>query len=242
MTSGVAPSTRALRRGLIVSCQAADDSPLHAPATMALFAQAAAVGGAVAIRANGPADVRAIRRVLDLPIIGLWKRPIRGYAVYITPRASDAGAVARAGADLVAIDATLRARPGGRTAGELIRWIDAEVGAPVVADVDSVEAGRAADLAGASFVATTLSGYTGGRTERVPTGPDLELVRALADACACPVIAEGRYRTADEVAAAFAAGAYAVCVGAAITDPIELTRRLAAAAKPAAKRARPKKR
>ena len=152
--------------------------------------------------------------------------------MYITPRAADAAAVARAGADLVAVDATLRTRPGGRSAAELIRWIDAEVGAAVLADVDSVEAGRAADLAGASFVATTLSGYTGGAKAPIPTGPDIDLVRALTEACSCPVIAEGRYRTPEDVAAAFAAGAYAVCVGTAITDPIDLTRRLAARAVP----------
>ena len=46
----------------------------------------------------------------------------------------------------------------------------------------------------------------------------------------CPVIAEGRYSTPDDVAAAFDAGAFAVVVGTAITDPTALTRRLAAGA------------
>ncbi|MEV4176804.1 hypothetical protein [Nonomuraea sp. NPDC049709] len=44
------------------------------------------------------------------------------------------------------------------------------------------------------------------------------------------VIAEGRYRTEDHVRQAFAAGAWAVVVGGAITDPVSITRRLAAAA------------
>ena len=53
----------------------------------------------------------------------------------------------------------------------------------------------------------------------MPDGPDVELVAALAAALDCPVIAEGRYATPDHVRAAFAAGAWAVCAGAAITDP-----------------------
>jgi N-acylglucosamine-6-phosphate 2-epimerase len=43
------------------------------------------------------------------------------------------------------------------------------------------------------------------------------------------VIAEGRYATPADVGAAFAAGAAAVVVGTAITDPVSLTRRFAAA-------------
>jgi N-acylglucosamine-6-phosphate 2-epimerase len=44
------------------------------------------------------------------------------------------------------------------------------------------------------------------------------------------VLAEGRYATADDVRRAFDAGAHAVVVGTAITDPVALTRRFAAAA------------
>jgi N-acylglucosamine-6-phosphate 2-epimerase len=60
--------------------------------------------------------------------------------------------------------------------------------------------------------------------------PDLELVERLADELDCPVLAEGRYSIPDDVAAAFDAGAFAVVVGTAITDPTALTRRLAEAA------------
>ncbi|MBX5442694.1 MAG: N-acetylmannosamine-6-phosphate 2-epimerase, partial [Solirubrobacteraceae bacterium] len=45
-----------------------------------------------------------------------------------------------------------------------------------------------------------------------------------------PVVAEGRYARPADVAAAFAAGAWAVVVGTAITDALALTRRFAAAA------------
>jgi N-acylglucosamine-6-phosphate 2-epimerase len=42
------------------------------------------------------------------------------------------------------------------------------------------------------------------------------------------VLAEGRYATPDDVQAAVDAGAFAVVVGTAITDPVALTRRFAA--------------
>jgi len=80
--------------------------------------------------------------------------------------------------------------------------------------------------AGADLVATTLSGYTNGST---PTAPDVELVRWLAAELDRPVVAEGRIRTPQDVRAVCDAGAYAVVVGHAITDPMDITSRLVSA-------------
>jgi N-acylglucosamine-6-phosphate 2-epimerase len=63
----------------------------------------------------------------------------------------------------------------------------------------------------------------------VPPGPDLDLVAKLVAELDCPVIAEGRYSTPDLFAAALAAGAHAVVVGGAITDPGQITGRFLAA-------------
>ena len=223
------PDGETVRRGIIVSCQAPPGSPLDDPAIMAAMAQAAELGGARGIRANGPANIAAIRRAVRLPIIGLLKRDDPGSPVYITPTFEAAEAVAIAGADLVAVDATLRERSDGRAAADLIRQIVGRLGLPVVADVDTLAAGLAAAEAGAALIATTLSGYT---AEPVPDEPDIELVRLLASEIGRPVLAEGRYHTPGHVAAAFAAGAYAVVVGAAVTDPVALTQRFVAACPP----------
>jgi N-acylglucosamine-6-phosphate 2-epimerase len=216
-----------MRGGLVVSVQAPPGSPLAAPEHMAAMARAAAAGGARAIRAEGAADVRAIKAAAGLPVIGLRKRELAGTPVYITPELRDAGEIATAGADVIALDATLRPRTGGLGAADFIARLRTEVAIPLLADVDGFEAGVAARAAGANAVATTLSGYTG---EALPEGPDLELVRRLAAELDCPVIAEGRYASPQLVAAAFEAGAHAVVVGTAITDPLTLTRRFAAAA------------
>lgn len=204
---------------LLVSCQARPDNPLHGPTPMSLMAAAAAAGGALGIRADGPADVAAIRSTVDLPIIGINKVGDPG-GVYITPTFEAATAVVEAGASMVAIDGTARPRPDGGTLAELISRIRTELGVPVMADVDNVVAGLAARQAGADVVATTLSGYTGGP---VPDGPDVDLVAALVDRLDCPVLAEGRYRTPEHVRAAISAGAYAVIVGTAVTNPMAIT-------------------
>jgi N-acylglucosamine-6-phosphate 2-epimerase len=192
---------------------------------MALMARAAEAGGAVAIRANGPRDVAAIRAATGLPIVGINKIGDSG-GVFITPTVEAAEEVVGAGADLVALDGTRRSRPDGRTLAEHIRAVHDELGVPVIADVDSVRSGLAAREAGADYVATTLSGYVGGS---VPEGPDLELVAALTAKLDCPVIAEGRLRTPEHVRAACDAGAHAIVVGYAITNPTDITRRLVTA-------------
>jgi N-acylglucosamine-6-phosphate 2-epimerase len=220
-------SLAGIRNGLVVSCQAPPGSPLRAPEHMVAMARAAALGGAVGIRAEGAADIAAIKRAVDLPLIGLRKIAVKGSDVYITPTLESAREVVDAGADALALDATLRARPDGVSASDFIRRVRDELAIPILADVDTLDAGVNAAQAGADAVATSLAGYTGG--SEPPTEPDVDLVAALVAELDCPVVAEGRYATREHVAAAFAAGAFAVVVGAAITDPVVLTRRLAAA-------------
>jgi N-acylglucosamine-6-phosphate 2-epimerase len=193
---------------------------------MVAFARAAAAGGACGIRAEGVEDIAAVKLAVELPLIGLRKRRVHDSEVYITPELEDARAVAGAGADIVAVDATLRPRPGALDSEGLLGELARELDAPVLADIDCVDAAVAARAAGAAAVATTLSGYTG---DDVPEGPDLELVAQLAAELDCPVLAEGRYASADLVREAFEAGAWAVVVGGAITDPLSLTRRFSAA-------------
>jgi len=221
-----------LRGGLIVSCSPAEGTPLAEPEHLAAIAAAAERGGAVAIRAESAAAVAAIRPVVSVPIIGLRRRRLAGSAVTITPEVHDAIAVCEAGADLVAYDATARPRPGGEDAADFLRRLRAALGdgIGIVADVDDVGAGQAAAEEGADLVATTLAGYTASGPAPVLTEPDIELLAGLAARAGAPAIAQGRYSTPQQVADAFAAGAYAVAVGTAITDPMELTRRFAAAA------------
>lgn len=218
-----------LRGGLIVSCQAPPGGPLDSPAILAAFARCAEMEGAVGIRANSGPNIAAIRAAVRLPIIGIRKRETPGYAVYITPEWSDAREVYEAGAQIIALDATARPRPGPEDFAALTQRIHAELGAAVMADVSTLEEGIAAVQAGADLVATTLSGYTGETQHRKSTGPDLELVRQLARAVHVPVICEGRVQTPEQARAALDAGAWAVVVGTAITRPDWITAQYVAA-------------
>lgn len=222
---------RQLAGGLIVSCQAGRGHALRDSATIARMASAAADGGARAIRCGGVGgldDVAAVREAVALPVIGLTKQDRDG--VFITPTLDDAVAVARRGAEIVALDGTSRPRPDGLDLAAVIKAVHDE-GALVMADVATLPDGELAAAAGADLVASTLSGYTEDTAGRVGPGPDLELVaglrRALPDQ---PIVAEGRYHSPESVAEALRLGATAVVVGTAITDPTWITRSFARSA------------
>lgn len=207
-----------LRGGLIVSCQAYPGEAMRDPNTMAQVANSAVVGGAAGIRVQGIGDIRATAG-LPVPVVGLWKDGDSD--VFITPTLEHAKAVADAGADIVAIDGTRRARPDGLTLAETITGLRAHTDALIMADCGSLDDALAAEAAGADLLGTTLSGYSG---ERLKTdGPDLELIALIAAACERPVVAEGRIHSPAQAAAARDAGAFSVCVGTAITHPSTIT-------------------
>jgi N-acylglucosamine-6-phosphate 2-epimerase len=189
---------------------------------MVAMAQAARIGGAVGIRAEGPADVRGIKRAVDLPVIGLFKKHYPGFDVYITPTMAEVGAIAQAGADMVAVQLTDQPRPDGLSNAAFVAAIrDAFPRLPIMADISTLAEGLTADALGVDLISTTMSGYTPASPQQ--DGPDLALVRALVPRVGAPVVAEGRIRTPAECRAALAAGAYAVVVGTAITRPQTIT-------------------
>lgn len=221
----------ALKGGLIVSCQADDDDPLCRADVMAAMAMAAVRGGAVAIRARGADHIRAIKAAVSVPVIGLTKQYVAHSPVYITPTWGDVAACLDAGADVVAIDATDRPRPDGLPLAAIVRQARQESGALLMADIAHLHEGETAQELGFDLVSTTLAGYTEESlsmdgSERDSSedgselgGPDLALVAALADRLTIPIVAEGRITTPAHAAEALRRGAWAVCVGKAITAP-----------------------
>ncbi|MGF9761474.1 N-acetylmannosamine-6-phosphate 2-epimerase [Microvirga sp. 0TCS3.31] len=209
---------------LVVSCQARADNPLHGPVYMSAMAQAAEAGGAMGIRANGADDIAAIRAVTALPLIGIAKVWDDRFPVYITPGFAQAAEIARAGADIIGLDATPRPR-NGEPVQRLIARIRSELGKEVFADIATLEEGRAAHAAGATYIATTLSGYTEETASYKTSGPDLDLLSALVAELSVPIVAEGRFDTPELAAEAFRRGAHAVVVGTAVTNPREITKK-----------------
>jgi N-acylglucosamine-6-phosphate 2-epimerase len=202
---------------LVVSCQAYPGEPMQSPVIMAAVAQAVVAGGARGVRAQGIEDLKAIRPLVDVCLIGLVKRGADG--VFITPTVVDALDCVAAGADIIAVDGTPRERPDGQPLAATIAAVHAS-GALVMADCGSLDDALYSIAAGADCVGTTLAGYTGERP--VTRGPDLDLLAQLVAHVAVPVIAEGRIRNPDDALACLNAGAYAVAVGTAITHPTRI--------------------
>jgi N-acylglucosamine-6-phosphate 2-epimerase len=217
-----------LRGGLVVSCQAREGNPLHGPHFMAAMASAAIAGGAVGIRADGVADITAIRNQIgpDVPIMGIFKVMQSDGSLFITPSAQAARAVLAAGARLVALDGTARPRPGGENLADVVAAIHAAGGA-ALADVGTLEDARYAVSCDVDAVGTTLSGYTPDSPQSEE--PDFLLLERLAHDCTVPVFAEGRIWTREEARQAIELGAAFVVVGTAITNPIAITARFVAA-------------
>jgi N-acylglucosamine-6-phosphate 2-epimerase len=204
--------------GLIVSVQAPEGSPLRDPEVIAAMADASLRNGASGVRLESPEHIGAVRRRCpDALIIGLWKVTAADSAVYITPGWREINAVWAAGADVIALDATARQRPLGQDLAALISRAKNELGAPLMADIDSVENGlRAADL-GCDWVGTTLFGYTEATAQLKP--PAWNLVSQLRQTLPAGVslICEGGVASADQARRALELGADAVVVGTAIT-------------------------
>ena len=208
-----------VRGSLIVSCQASEASPFRDTLAMARFAQAAVEGGARGIRADGPEDIRAIRSVVDVPIVGIWKVRQDDGEILITPSLEGAKELVEAGADLIALDCTSRGQRYG--ALNRLRQVRKDLGVPVLADIATVEEAVQAADAGADAVLSTLRGYTSETSHVVGFEPSFiaELVRAVN----IPVIAEGHIRAPQQICDALDAGAFAIIIGSAITRPEMIT-------------------
>lgn len=212
-----------LKHKLIVSCQALEDEPLHDSFIMARMALAAEEGGAAGIRANSPEQIAKIKETVDLPIIGLYKVVYPDSGVYITPTVKEVDELVGVGPDIIAMDATKRVRPNGRSLESFFAEVRLKYPDRLfMADTSCYEEGVKAQELGFDFVGTTMSGYTE-YTEGVKL-PNFELIRKYAETLHVPVLAEGGIWTPEQLKKALGLGAWAAVIGTAITRPREITR------------------
>jgi len=185
------------------------------------------------LRLEGLEAIAAIRAATGLPCVGLFKRTYPDSEVFITPTRAEVEALIDLGCEVVAMDATERARPGGESLADLVALVH-RAGRLAMADCDTPASVDRAVALGFDVVGTTLSGYTMASAGK-GDGPDLELV-AHAVGQGALVLAEGRYHTEAQVWAAMRRGAGGVVMGGALNDPTKQTRRFRAATLPAADR------
>lgn len=203
---------------LIVSVQAPEGSPMRDPLVIAAMAEASINQGAIGVRLESPEHIGAVRRRCPQAlIVGLWKRTYPDSPVYITPGWDEIRAVWAAGADVIALDATERPRPGGVALADLVERAQGELGAPLMADIDSLENGLRAASLGCGWIGTTLFGYTQATADERP--PAWELLTPLRSQLPDSnlLICEGGIASATDARRALDAGADAVVVGTAIT-------------------------
>lgn len=223
-----------LRDGLIVSCQAVPGEPHYMENITVKMAEAAEWGGAAAIRANSPEDIRKIKKATNLPVIGIWKIGRNIKDVYLTPNLEAAKKIWDAGAEIIAVQATKHIREDGKHAYEIIKEIKSEIPeALIFADISTAEDAVIAAKYGADFVAPTLQGYTKAGyfdSVTIKDSPDFILLRDIVDAVKgtnTKVIMEGKVSSPEIAVQCLYMGAYAVVVGNAITRPHITTRRFA---------------
>ena len=197
-----------LQKGLIVSCQASDGNPLNNPEYLAVMAEAAEKGGAVAIQANGFDNITAMKKRITLPIIGFNALQDSMGATIITPNFESAKAIALAGADVIALDATLRKNKIKEDTKTLIQRIHEELHLPVLAYITTAEEALYAEKIGADYV-SPIAEYNQDKPYAPEEKylPDFEVIdNVLHSGIKIPVIAEGRFWAASDLTQAMQMG------------------------------------
>lgn len=214
---------KAIKGGLIVSCQALEDEPLHSSYIMMRMAKAALEGGAIGIRANSPEDCKEIKNNVNLPMISIYKRVYGTSNVYITPTINEVKELLPIKPEIIAVDATRRERPDGKSLEEFFKEIREVYDGLLLADISDLEEGIKAEKIGFDMVSTTLSGYTDYTLDR--SKPDIELIKSLRESIKIPIIAEGNIDSPENAMKCLEAGAWAIVVGGAITRPQLITKK-----------------
>ena len=179
---------------LIVSCQALPEEPLHSSFIMGRMARAAKMAGAGGIRANTKEDITEIQKEVD--------------------------ELTSTGVDIIAMDATISARPSGKTLEAFFKEVKAKYPNQLfMADCSTVEEALEADRLGFDFIGSTMVGYTeqskGDRIE----ADDFLILRKMIEGVKHPVIAEGNINTPEKAKRVMELGAFSVVVGSIITRP-----------------------
>lgn len=210
---------------LIVSCQALPNEPLHSSFIMGRMALAAKQGGAAGIRANTKEDILEIKKIVDLPVIGIVKRDYSDSAVYITPTMKEVDELVEAKPEIIALDATKDLRPNGVTLEEFYSEIRKKYPKQLLmADCSTVEEAIFADKLGFDFIGTTLVGYTKQSKDLKIESNDFEIIKEILSSVKHDVIAEGNINTPQKARRVLELGCYSVVVGSIITRPQLITK------------------
>lgn len=213
--------------GIIVSCQPVKDEPFYDVNFIYRMAQAALHGGSVGLRIEGLKNLKYIKnKNLNCPIIGLIKSKNHYYQpdkIYITRTINQALNICASGADIVAIDFTLREGRSKKFYFELVKELNTQhKSVEIWADVATLDEGLNAQECGIDYVSSTLCGYTS-ETKNVSL-PNFKLIEKFSKNISIPYFAEGGIRSKEHVELARKLGCHGVVIGTALTRPHVLTK------------------
>lgn len=211
---------------LIVSCQALPHEPLHSDFIMSRMAVAALEGGAKGIRANSVIDIKAIKSVVDVPVIGIIKRDYDDADAFITSTMAEIDEIMTAKPDIIAVDATFSKRHNNESLDDFFKQIKEKYpNQLLMADCSTLDEMIHADKLGFDYIGTTLVGYTKQSQHDRIEYDDFKLIREAVSLLKQPIIAEGNIDTPEKAKRVLELGAYSVVVGSIITRPQLITKR-----------------
>lgn len=214
-----------LPQGLIVSCQALPDEPLHSSFIMSKMALAAYEGGAVGIRANSKEDIIAIKQEINIPVIGIVKRDYDYSDVFITATSKEIDELIESQCEVIALDATKQTRPK-ESLKLLVSYVREK--APhieIMADISTLDEAINADKLGFDYIGTTLHGYTSYTKGHILYENNFQFLKDVLAHVDAKVIAEGNVVTPEMFKTVTDLGVHCTVVGGAITRPKDITKR-----------------
>lgn len=127
--------------------------------------------------------------------------------------------------EIIAIDAMISLRPGGKTLDDFYHDIRERYPQQLLmADCSTVEEALHADELGFDFIGTTLVGYTEQSKGDKIEANDFEIIRTILSKVKHRVIAEGNINTPQKARRVIELGCYSVVVGSIITRPQLITK------------------
>lgn len=203
---------------LIISCQAEGNDPFNTPTGVALFAKAAEMGGASAIRSEGIEKTKKILETVKIPVIGLVKGQYPNGQVCISREYENIENLVEIGCKIIAIDATFRSY-NGLSGPEFISKIKSKFDVEIMADISTLEEALEIEKYDVEYISSTLNGYTNETKHHNNKLPNFNLIEQLSNRLTTPFFAEGRISTLKQAKKMMDLGASGVVIGTVITRP-----------------------
>lgn len=116
---------------------------------------------------------------MSVPVIAIVKRDYPDSEVYITPTMKEIEELLTVDPEIIAIDATKRARPNGESLVDFVKKIRAVYQGLLMADISDYEEAKTAYELGFDIISTTMRSYTP-YTKGIAL-PDIDFIKKIVE-------------------------------------------------------------